>query len=398
MQHSSSYPLHYTNPSRAHPPSYYPSPAAAATTWNPAPAPTQTTRHGYIPTPASYASESQWFEAPQYVGGRQSGYSGYSNAAAAAAASSSNQQRPQPMPPAILPNISGSYPYSRPRAQSRATPASSSSSSSVYGTPTPYLPTSPLSSAPASPPLPHSPNTGRLISSARPAPSPFLHIKQEQPDDDGFIVDAPSVPGAGPSASALAHALACAPPTEVPLRATQASERMQKGMHGHGAGTAKSDCTWAGGEARPLDEPPRIFEFQLALDHPLMPECAADDEGFGAVGSGSGGRLEDVHSPLQMKDELDFGALGAEGYAVSMDGLRAFSPEFGLESTDGQSDPSWELGYASTFDAASAYPRSLHHQQSYSNSRVHHPRRGYEPAGRRWSLPGHAHDPAGFLV
>nr|GAT59264.1 predicted protein [Mycena chlorophos] len=285
-----------------------------------------------------------------------------------------SQSRPTPSspfdpPPAIS---SHSYPYSR----SRAPTAASSSSSSVYTTP--YLPSSPLSSAPATPPL----ATGRLS---------HPNIKQEQPDDDGFIVDA-SPSNSTRNSTALAHALACAPPTEVPLRATQASARMrrmmgvfrlnpfaiqlQKGQRP----PSKTDCTWAGGEARPLDEPPRVFEFQLALEQPLLPEYGSDDEG-------GGGRLEEVEPAT---NEGNGGSGGLDFGAVSLDGLRAFSPEFELES---EHEPSWELAYsAHSFDPTAAYPRALAYQSSPQK------RSNYEASARRWSLPGHAHDPASVFL
>ncbi|KAF9010211.1 hypothetical protein BDQ17DRAFT_1007598 [Cyathus striatus] len=71
-----------------------------------------------------------------------------------------------------------------------------------------------------------------------------------------------------------------APPTEVPLRATQASKEMRKmmgvfrlnpfAMHsGEGRGVLSS--SWCGCEARPLDEEPLIFEFQLDLDDAVPP-------------------------------------------------------------------------------------------------------------------------------
>ncbi|KAJ7269630.1 hypothetical protein C8J57DRAFT_1716689 [Mycena rebaudengoi] len=64
--------------------------------------------------------------------------------------------------------------------------------------------------------------------------SPPAAVKEEQPDNDGFIIDLASAP--------LPQALA--PPTEVPHRATQASARMRRmmgvfrlnpfAMHAHG--------------------------------------------------------------------------------------------------------------------------------------------------------------------
>jgi hypothetical protein len=65
-----------------------------------------------------------------------------------------------------------------------------------------------------------------------------------------------------------------APPTEVPLRATQASKAMRKmmgvfrlnpfSMH-EGGGQAMS--SWIGEDAGPLEEEPQIFEFQLDIGY-----------------------------------------------------------------------------------------------------------------------------------
>ncbi|KAJ7359623.1 hypothetical protein DFH08DRAFT_1038563, partial [Mycena albidolilacea] len=102
-------------------------------------------------------------------------------------------------------------------------------------------------------------NTTSPESSASPPPTA---VKEEQPDDDGFIMDLPFAP-----------LQMLAPPTEVPLRATQASARMRRMMGVfrlnpfamHARGGRGVLASWAGGEARPLDEAPQIFEFQLEL-------------------------------------------------------------------------------------------------------------------------------------
>ncbi|KAJ7441761.1 hypothetical protein B0H11DRAFT_2251821 [Mycena galericulata] len=184
--------------------------------------------------------------------------------------------------------------------------------------------------------------TSSESSASSPAPYP---VKEEQPDDDGFIIDLPSAP--------LPQCLA--PPTEVPLRATQASARMRRmmgvfrlnpfAMHAHGGRGVLAP--WAGGEARPLDEEPRIFEFQLELEDEEEPDDAPKAEpGF---------------------DET---------------ALRAFSPDFELEQERTEpSESSWELYPAlSAFDPVSAYPRAFH---------PYHPEPPSEPVPRRWS-----HEPA----
>ncbi|KAF8162439.1 hypothetical protein K438DRAFT_1985093 [Mycena galopus ATCC 62051] len=175
------------------------------------------------------------------------------------------------------------------------------------------------------------------------SPPPALKVKEEQPDDDGFIIDLPF--------SALPQMLA--PPTEVPLRATQASAQMRRMMGVfrlnpfamHARGGRGVLAPWAGGEARPLDEEPLIFEFQL--------ELSVEEDGM---------KLE----------EEEHGSLDARSFSLEAPGLRAFSPDFelGAERTSNphhEPQSNWEPGYSSlsSFDPVSAYPRALHlHQVS----------------------------------
>jgi hypothetical protein len=103
--------------------------------------------------------------------------------------------------------------------------------------------------------------------------APSLPAVKVEPDDvdDCFIMEL-----SAPQSTILSQSLA--PPTEVPLRATQASKEMRKmmgvfrlnpfAMHS-GAGRGVVSSSWYGGEARPLDEEPVTFEFQLELDDPL---------------------------------------------------------------------------------------------------------------------------------
>lgn len=107
--------------------------------------------------------------------------------------------------------------------------------------------------------------------SSRASSSRSPPVKLEQDDVSGadcFVMEfATSVPAAHDSAS-------LAPPTEVPLRATQASKAMRKmmgvfrlnpfSMH-EGGGQAMS--TWMGEDAGPLDEEPQVFEFQLDVGY-----------------------------------------------------------------------------------------------------------------------------------
>ncbi|KAJ7634608.1 hypothetical protein FB45DRAFT_909340 [Roridomyces roridus] len=105
---------------------------------------------------------------------------------------------------------------------------------------------------------------------------------------------------------------------------------------------------WAGGEARPLEEEPRIFEFQLDL----LPE---EEE-------------ELYETKIERFDDT---------------GLRAFSPEYEpvpqkQEEPDGSS---WELYPAlSPFDPVLTCPRSLHYD--YTTHAPHS-----QPMPRRWSHP-----------
>jgi hypothetical protein len=146
---------------------------------------------------------------------------------------------------------------------------------------------------------------------------PSLHpsVKVEEPDDpDGcFIMELSSMsPSHAFSVSGANQALA--PPTEVPLRATQASKEMRKmmgvfrlnpfAMHS-GEGRGVMPALWCGGG--PLQEEPLIFEFQLDLE---------DD---------SGDRQCD-HLAIPSPTDL----LGPEEDAQ----LRSFSPSFELHPED----------------------------------------------------------------
>ena len=91
-----------------------------------------------------------------------------------------------------------------------------------------------------------------------------------EPDDplasDCFVMEFSAPTPAAQASSSLA------PPTEVPLRATQASKAMRKmmgvfrlnpfSMHDSGA---QPTTTWTGEEPGPLEQEPQMFEFQLDL-------------------------------------------------------------------------------------------------------------------------------------
>ncbi|KAJ7204843.1 hypothetical protein GGX14DRAFT_698748 [Mycena pura] len=383
-------------------------------------------RH-YIPTPASYASP--WHPVNFTC---QPEYNSHPH---------SHSRSHAPSPPYLLDPLSddlGACAYTAPltRPASRASVSVSTYSTSyatAAGASSPASGSSGSSSAaPPSPPPP-----------AAPAPA----VKQELPDDDGFIMDAASTFGP------LASAFVCAPPTEVPLRATQAGRRMRRmmgvfrlnpfaiqgGRKGTGAAAAADACTWAGGEARPLEEPPQLFEFQVVLERPLLPEVAGDDEDEGDDGRARarGRRVKEAKCE-QPEDGYGFGYEfgGESGFHVgqgmppdapNLHGLRAFSPDFGLDAEpELEQEPSWELAYpptpppvhANVFDPAAAYPRALHNAaahpylvrpvpaprppiHTHTHTHVQGRTRGYDAsASRRWSLPAHAHTQgsAAFLM
>jgi hypothetical protein len=93
-------------------------------------------------------------------------------------------------------------------------------------------------------------------------------VKQEP--DDGFIME---FTNSSSSPSVVENSLA--PPTEVPLRATQASKEMRKMMGVfrlnpftmHNAGARGTHVpSWNGEDAGPLSEEPQLYEFQLILN------------------------------------------------------------------------------------------------------------------------------------
>ena len=111
-----------------------------------------------------------------------------------------------------------------------------------------------------------------------------------EPEDavpaDCFVMEFSAPTPAAQASSSLA------PPTEVPLRATQASKAMRKmmgvfrlnpfSMHESGA---QPTTTWTGEEAGPLEEEPQMFEFQLNLpgyepaqSDPVQPQPASSNK------------------------------------------------------------------------------------------------------------------------
>ncbi|KAJ7247920.1 hypothetical protein B0H12DRAFT_1235155 [Mycena haematopus] len=225
----------------------------------------------YIPTPASFVNP--WNAVnftcqPEY------------NSRSALTHYPPSYHRPAPSPP---------YPDS-----SRRTSSSLLDAISVY-TPSlvrPASETPPVSDASTPYADANTTSSGSSVS-----PPPPATVKEEQPDDDSdcFIIDQ--------AFSTLPQMLA--PPTEVPLRATQACAHMRRMMGVfrlnpfamHARGGRGVLAPWAGGEAGPLDEEPLIFEFQLNLP--------ADED--------------------EMKlEERELGALDARRFSLDAPGLRAF--------------------------------------------------------------------------
>ncbi|KIJ14722.1 hypothetical protein PAXINDRAFT_180908 [Paxillus involutus ATCC 200175] len=100
-----------------------------------------------------------------------------------------------------------------------------------------------------------------VSSSASVAP---VKLEPEDSAGDCFVMEFSACTSAAQASSSLA------PPTEVPLRATQASKAMRKmmgvfrlnpfSMH---ESSGQATTTWTGEDAGPLEEEPQMFEFQL---------------------------------------------------------------------------------------------------------------------------------------
>ena len=121
----------------------------------------------------------------------------------------------------------------------------------------------------SAPLVPSTPFVGPTPSS--PIPSSSESVKEEPDDGVGRFIMELSAPQV--QSTFLSQSLA--PPTEVPLRATQAPPEMRSmmgvfrlnpfAMHsGEGRGIVAP--TWCGEEAHPLDQEPIIFEFQIDIE------------------------------------------------------------------------------------------------------------------------------------
>ena len=110
-----------------------------------------------------------------------------------------------------------------------------------------------------------------------------LSVKKEPIDsDDGFINE---FLGSSPSTSTDFRCQT--PPTEVPLRATQASKEMRKmmgvfrlnpfTMH-HDGGRGISATAWNGEEVGPLKEEPKLYEYQLGCNEVIEVDIDSEVE------------------------------------------------------------------------------------------------------------------------
>ncbi|KAF8155585.1 hypothetical protein B0H34DRAFT_502405 [Crassisporium funariophilum] len=167
------------------------------------------------------------------------------------------------------------------------------------------------------------------------ASSSHPSVKVEPDDPDGcFIMELSSVPLYSGERANNTLSQALGPPTEVPLRATQASPEMRQlmgvfrlnpfAMHsGEGRGVLPSP--WFGGEARPLEEEPSVFEFQLEIDDNDVNGLLADSTSpFTQDGmSGDSGPQPSISMMMGAKEESQ---------------LRSFSPSFDLHREDSRSD------------------------------------------------------------
>ncbi|KAH6917835.1 hypothetical protein BKA70DRAFT_1554036 [Coprinopsis sp. MPI-PUGE-AT-0042] len=175
------------------------------------------------------------------------------------------------------------------------------------------------------------------------SPQGYVGLKVEDEEPYGFVME--------PGTSATTGTISFSPlPMEVPLRATQASDDMRKMMNvfrlnpfavnneggkrngshfsDSSSGPSSSESSPCHLEARPLEEEPLIFEFQIHLDRPDILSADGDDayslSEDGA--SSSGGRVE-TPLPTPPSPSVDIVSQGS-------DDLHSFPPEFQLHKDD----------------------------------------------------------------
>ncbi|KAF9467798.1 hypothetical protein BDZ94DRAFT_906427 [Collybia nuda] len=198
--------------------------------------------------------------------------------------------------------------------------------------------------------IPESHSSGHSSAALTPS-TPLVKMEQEEAIDP-FVME-PLHVNAG--LSNLSQSLA--PPTEVPLRATQASPPMRRMMSvfrlnpfsiHSGGGKGVVQATWSGGEAHALDEEPLEFEFQLKLDGVEEPEAAVE--------------------PLRTFSP-DFELHEDRGYGKTSD----WGDEYQTESVYTTSTPpTWETEYPTSSEEHYSPSGSVTHSRPSSTSRLHH--------------------------
>ncbi|KAF8137599.1 hypothetical protein EV363DRAFT_1156564 [Boletus edulis] len=170
----------------------------------------------------------------------------------------------------------------------------------------------------------------------------FPPVKVEPEDSvasDCFVMEFSASTPAAQASSSLA------PPTEVPLRATQASKAMRKmmgvfrlnpfSMHESGA---QPTTTWTGEEAGPLEEEPQMFEFQLDLpgydrasSDPVQPQPTSSNRPDGDFDDT--GNWAECNESLQYPPTSHPAWLGNDSPAsYTLPSLRPYSPHPSLHS------------------------------------------------------------------
>lgn len=243
--------------------------------------------------------------------------------------------------------------------------------------------------------------SARASSRASSSRSPPVKLEQDEVSSaDCFVMEfATAVPAAQDSTS-------LAPPTEVPLRATQASKAMRKMMgvfrlnpfsiH-EGGGQAMS--TWMGEDAGPLDEEPQVFEFQLdvgyrdsdeELEEPApshlqtlveVPEPGPDENTRWAEGDDS-----DLSYPPVSHNSWATNDPSCHSYTLPS--LRSYPHSPSLSSTSSRGTPldMSASEYSGTY--------SLHGSGSCGSSTDNLP--SLSSMARRWSIPANLQAP--FMI
>ncbi|KAG1761080.1 hypothetical protein EDD22DRAFT_848000 [Suillus occidentalis] len=232
--------------------------------------------------------------------------------------------------------------------------------------------------------------------SSRASSSRSPPVKLEQDDVSGadcFVMEfATSVPAAQDSAS-------LAPPTEVPLRATQASKAMRKmmgvfrlnpfSMH-EGGGQAMS--SWMGEDAGPLDEEPQVFEFQLDVGYRDSDEEELEEHHLQPL----------IEVPEPAPDENTRWAEGDESdlsYPSHNSWATNDPPCYTLPSLRSYNSHSPSLSSASSRKtpldmSASEYTYTLHGSGSCGSTTDNLP--SLSSMARRWSIPANLQAP--FMI